>query len=129
MLEIVQHEQACPIVQILLHRVLGGEVDIKWDADNAGDCSGSSSRVANGGERYEPDFVTPGMDLFRDLEGQARLAYTAGAGEGDEPHILALHPGNEVSNIILTPDKAGGWGRESVAWLPAAQGRVPEKWR
>ena len=75
--------------------------------------------VADRGQRHEGDAVrevageVPGQP-----EGQPRLADPAGAGQGDEAHVVAAAAARRRRDLALAADQArqrGGQGRAELA--------------
>src|SRR5260370_40298232 len=65
------------------------------------------------GKRDKADAIREAaLHLGRDVERQARLAHTPGAGECEEAHFWTREQGTDRSDLPLPPNERGEWQRE-----------------
>ena len=65
------------------------------------------------GQRDEADPIGVGpLDLARNGQRQARLAHTAGAGQGEQTNLRAREQGTGGGDLPLAPKERGEWHRE-----------------
>src|SRR5579872_2663675 len=94
MLEVVQDDQRLTTGQMLPKRAAGIPAGRLLDAESRGDGRRHEVRLLDGLqtlEEYVPAIFVE--EHGPDLDGHARLARAAGAGEGEEAHLLAREQG------------------------------------
>ena len=83
-----------------------------WLATSGPDVEGVGNRgrdkigIGDGGETDEPDAVGERLNgMRRYLEGEARLADTAGSGQREEARLWLLEHGGYRADLALAPDE------------------------
>jgi hypothetical protein len=108
-LQVVDHQQPFLLAQGVLEgldeRVLGELVH----AEHAGKGRHDVARVADGRQWHvEHPIWEIVQELGAHLEGQARLAGAAGAGQGEQAHVGAGQELDHLGTLYLAPDKGRG---------------------
>src|SRR5258708_33805401 len=79
--------------------------------------------ILDGGKRDEAEYIREvAPHLGRDVERQARLAHTPGAGECEEAPFWAREQGTGRSDLPLPPNERGEWQREGGGTSGCATG-------
>jgi hypothetical protein len=117
LLEVVEHQQRSPLAQKARHSLFdAAALDIPHPK-RLRDARRDERGVAHGGEGDEPDAVREGVGGRRGhRERQAGLADAAGAGQGQQAHVVAAQQRGGVGDLALAADQRRqgpwqGWSR------------------
>jgi hypothetical protein len=125
LLEVVQHEQAGAVAEVVADDRGGVAAGDVVQVEGVGDGGGDPGRVAHRGQGDEVDAVRePGQQAAGGLQREARLARPAGAGEGDQPHVVVAEQLGDRAQVRLAPDERGGDRRQVGHRRQAARGPV-----
>ena len=115
LLQVVEHQQGVPVLQVLLEVVQQGTAGCFIDTQDLRDGGDDHPGIGNVGEGHEKSPVTELMDHLRgQLQREPRLPYSSRPREREKPHTLVEQGRAGARQLLFPADERRGLWREVV---------------
>src|SRR4051812_9340918 len=106
MFEVIQYEKQMAATQRLIELIAQGATATVLDPERAGNDDADQGGTIDRRQWHEDDVVAELLgQLSRGLDGQARLANPARAGQREEPHLGLAQETEDGGKLLLPPDQ------------------------